>query len=185
MKLKTITRSILGSAAACLALSVSTAKADIPEAADKAFEMAEKYAGMGYYMAPSKEGKAGHGVTLEFEIPVNRGLDYVFILAGDKYAKDVDLYIESENGNTIVKDTRATSNGLAGVRWRSDYNGVVNVVIHFARAVDRCGWAAVAGRRGTPAVTDNRGDIDARAPGNAERIGNETSGGKDAVEGSR
>lgn len=183
MKLKTVTRSILGAAAACIALSVSTVKADIPEAADKAFEMAEKYAGMGYYMAPSKEGKAGHGVTLEFEIPVNRGLDYVFILAGDKYAKDVDLYIESENGNTIVKDTRATSNGLAGVRWRSDYNGVVNVVIHFARAVDRCGWAAVAGRRGTPAVADY--ERDGRAPGPSQRIDADAAGGKNAVEGSR
>lgn len=187
MKLKTISRNLLGTlgaVAGLLAISATSVKADIPEAADKAFEMAEKYAGMGYYMAPSKEGKAGHGVTLEFEIPVNRGLDYVFILAGDKYARDVNLYIESENGNTIVKDTRPVTNGLAGVRWRSDYNGVVNVVIHFARATDRCGWAAVAGRRGTPNVPDYQDNP--LAPGRAERIDNNTgNAGKDAVDAAR
>ena len=45
------------------------------------------------------------------------------------------------------------SNGLAGTRWRSDYNGVVNVVVHFNRVYDRCGWCALVGRRGTPTAT--------------------------------
>ena len=119
------------------------------EAADRAFEMAMKYSGMGYYIAPSKEGHAGFATTLEFTVPVNRGLDYVFILAGDRYALDVDVWIESETGNDIVKDTRKIDNGLAGVRWRSDYNGSVTVVVNFAKVTSRCGWAALVGRRGT------------------------------------
>ena len=144
------TLSAVAFAAGFLVLSPSTARADNAEAADRAFEMAEKYAGMGFYMAPSKEGKAGFGVTLEFEVPVNRGLDYVFVVAGDKFCQDVDVWIEAEEtGNTLVKDTRRISNALAGVRWRSDYNGVVNVVVHFARVSSRCSWAAVVGRRGT------------------------------------
>jgi hypothetical protein len=125
-------------------------RADTAEASDKAYTMAMKYSGMGFYMTPSKEGHAGLGVTYEFEVPVNRGLDYVFIVAGDRFCEEVEIWIEAEEtGNTIVKDTRKVRNGLAGVRWRSDYNGSVNVVVNFARVSSRCGWCALVGRRGT------------------------------------
>jgi len=133
-----------------LAAFAPHARADVAEASDRAYQMAMKYSGMGYYMTPSKEGHGGFGVTYEFEVPVNRGLDYVFVLAGDHYAEEVEVWVEAEEtGNTIVKDTRRVRNGLAGVRWRSDYNGTVNVVVHFARVTDRCGWCALVGRRGT------------------------------------
>jgi hypothetical protein len=126
------------------------ARADVAEAADKAYAMAAKYSGMGYYMTPAKEGHGGFGVTYEFEVPVNRGLDYVFVIAGDHYCESLEVWIEAEEtGNTLVKDTRKQSNGLAGVRWRSDYNGSVNVVVNFARVTSRCGWCALVGRRGT------------------------------------
>ena len=162
------TLSAVAFAAGLLVLSPSTSRADNAEAADRAFEMAEKYAGMGFYMAPSKEGKAGAGVTLEFEVPVNRGLDYVFVVAGDKFCQDVDVWIEAEEtGNTLVKDTRRVSNALAGVRWRSDYNGIVNVVVHFARCSSRASWAAVVGRRGTA----NNPEDGAVLPGRAQPAG--------------
>lgn len=132
-----------------LLAQTNSLQASPAEASDKAFEMAAKYTGMGFYLAPSKEGHAGYATTLEFTVPVNRGLDYVFILAGDRYALDVDVWIESETGNSIVKDTRKVDNGLAGVRWRSDYNGTVTVVVHFAKVSSRCGWSALVGRRGT------------------------------------
>lgn len=124
------------------------------EAADKAYQMASKYAAMGYYVTPSKEGRAGFATTLEFTMPVNMGLDYIFIIGGDKYTQDLDIWIESETGNTIVKDTRPIQNGMAGVSWRSDYNGTVNVVVHFARVSSRTAWAALAGRRGNLAFPD-------------------------------
>jgi len=163
------TLSAIAFAAGMFVISTPSARADNAESADRAFEMAEKYAGMGFYMAPSKEGKAGAGVTLEFEVPVNRGLDYVFVVAGDKYCQDVDIWIEAEEtGNTLVKDTRRVSNALAGVRWRSDYNGVVNVVVHFARCTSRCSWAAVVGRRGTA----NNPEDGAALPGRAQPAAN-------------
>lgn len=151
------------------------------EAADRAFEMAAKYSARGYYVTPSKEGKAGFATTLEFTLPVSAGLDYVFILAGDKYCLDVDVWIESEVGNTIVKDTRKVDNGLCGVAWRSDYNGTATVVVHFARVSSRTGWAALVGRRGTPmnAVpmdaatlpTTTRPSTDPRSPSADSAIG--------------
>ena len=156
MKLSTIikTSAIALLVSGVLSIFGATAKADTAEASDRAFAMAVKYSAMGYYMSPSKEGHGGFGVTYEFEVPVSRGLDYVFVVAGDRNCQDVMVYIEAEeSGNTIVKDTRRVHNGLAGTRWRSDYNGVVNVVVHFAQVSDRCGWCALVGRRGTPTAT--------------------------------
>jgi hypothetical protein len=147
------------------------ASADPAEAADRAFEMAMKYSGMGYYMTPAKEGHGGFGVTLEFEVPVNRGLDYVFILAGDRYCQDVDVWVEAEEtANTIVKDTRRVDNGLAGVRWRSDYNGNVTIVVHFARVSSRCGWCALVGRRGTPTADANISSQISTIPGGSDKL---------------
>jgi hypothetical protein len=164
---KSITMAL--AAGSLFALAAQQAKADPAEASDRAYQMAMKYSGMGYYMTPSKEGHAGFGVTLEFELPVNRGLDYVFILAGDHYVEDVEVWIEAEEtGNTIVKDTRRVRNGLAGVRWRSDYNGTVNVVVNFARVTSRCGWSALVGRRGTVAAP-YEGTI-TTVPGGAQKL---------------
>ena len=42
-----------------LVLAASHSKADTAEASDRAYQMAMKYSGMGYYMTPSKEGHAG------------------------------------------------------------------------------------------------------------------------------
>lgn len=139
----------MAAGAFALLAQTNSVQASPAEASDKAFEMAAKYTGMGFYLAPAKEGHAGFATTLEFQVPVNRGLDYVFIVAGDRYALDVDVWIESETGNSIVKDNRKVDNGLAGVRWRSDYNGSVTVVVHFAKVSSRCGWSALIGRRGT------------------------------------
>jgi hypothetical protein len=120
-----------------------------PEAADRAWEMIDKYRGIAFYVNPLYEGHAGYATTLEFTIKVAQGLDYVFVLAGDRYCQDVNVWIESEEGNTVVKDTRKTGAGLCGVRWRADYSGTVTVIVHFARVSSRCGWAALIGRRGT------------------------------------
>jgi hypothetical protein len=140
------------SAAAALALAAFplTSKADPAEAADRAFKAAFKYVNMGYFMSPSKEGHGSEGVSLDFEIPVARGLDYTFIVAGDHYCKDIDVYVEAEETeNTIVKDVRRNDGGIAGVRWRSDYTGNVTVVVNIVRSSIRCGWCALVGRRNT------------------------------------
>ena len=181
MKLSSfIKTSVLALAAAgFLSIFGATAKADTAEASDRAFTMGAKYSAMGYYMSPSKEGHGGFGVTYEFEVPVSRGLDYVFLVAGDHNCQDVMVYIEAEEtGNTIVKDTRRVHNGLAGTRWRSDYNGVVNVVVHFAQVSDRCGWCALVGRRGTPTATAESGY--STVPGGTQKIGS-PKGASDAV----
>ncbi len=137
--------------AGLLLAPVRPSSAQIPEAADRAFAMAAKYSAMQYYIMPKKEGWANLGSTIEFAIPVSLGLDYVFMLAGDHNCLDPDVWIETEAGKVLVKDTRKSDSGQCGVRWRSEYNGTVNCVVHFTRVKSRCAWAAVVGRRGTPA----------------------------------
>lgn len=178
--LKIMKKTILSFASVIIAsgLLSTPAKADPMEAADKAYEMAAKYHDLMYYFAPVQEGYAGHGVTIEFEVNVNRGLDYVFIAAGDKACKDVNIYVEAEGTrNTIKKDTRPVDNGLAGVGWRSDYNGVVNVGVHFAKATDRCGWTVLAGRRGT--LMTPRDNTDTAVPGASTRVDSGSNSGGD------
>jgi len=143
-------RALVAVAGLLLAATPTVSKADVAEAADRAFKAAAKYTLMGYYMSPSKEGHGSEGITLDFEIPVARGLDYTFIVAGDHYCKDIDVYVEAEETqNTLVKDVRRNDGGIAGVRWRSDYTGNVTVVVTIARASIRCGWCALVGRRNT------------------------------------
>ncbi len=183
MKSFTLPRSLILAAVAAgtLLFAITPAQADPAEAADRAFAAAAKYSAMGYYMSPSKEGHGGFGVTLDFEVPVSRGLDYTFIVAGDRYCQDVDIFVEAEEtGNTIVKDTRRKDNGLAGVRWRSDYNGNVTIVVSFARVTSRCGWCALVGRRGTVNAGFDQGAT--TAPGASQHIDNSaTKPGVDAV----
>ncbi len=168
---------------ACLSVLVvsRTAQADTAEAADKAYAMAAKYAAMSYYITPSKEGHAGYATTLDFTVNVSEGLDYIFIIAGDRYCEDVNMWIESEEGNDIVKDTRKMDNGLAGVRWRSDYSGTVEVIVHFARVSSLCHWSALMGRRGTPTAavpndqvttpTSPQSIPGAKGPGDTDAVG--------------
>ena len=178
---KTILKAVI--AAAFAVISSQSVKADTAAASDRAFEMAAKYSGMGFYMTPAKEGYGGFGVTLEFEVPVSRGLDYVFIAAGDRNCQALSVYIESEGtGNTIVKDNRRVLNGLAGVRWRSDYNGTVNVVVHFARVSDRCGWSALVGRRGTAAKTLDPGSEITTTPRSPQKVEGNTPAKASAVQ---
>jgi hypothetical protein len=146
---------VLLAAGLLFASAAPPARADVANAADKAYQMGMKYSAMGYYLTPTHEGFGGFGITYEFDLPVSRGLDYVFIAAGDYNCEALEIWIEAEQtGNTLAKDTRLIRNGLAGVRWRSDYNGTVNVVVHFARVLGRCGWCGIVGRRGTVAIPD-------------------------------
>jgi hypothetical protein len=79
----------------------------------------------------------------------------VIFSSADHYAKDIDVYVEAEEtGNTVVKDIRRNDNGLAGVRWRSDYTGNVTIVVSITRATSRCGWCALVGRRNTVSTMD-------------------------------
>jgi hypothetical protein len=158
-------RALAACAGLLLAAMPATSKADVAEAADRAFKAASKYATMGYFMSPSKEGHGSEGVTLDFEIPVARGLDYTFIVAGDHYCKDIDVYVEAEETqNTIVKDVRRNDGGIAGVRWRSDYTGNVTVVVTIARASIRCGWCALVGRRNTVSSNEAAANNPGEAP---------------------
>jgi len=138
------------SGGAVLALAAPAALADTAEANQKANEMALKYAMRGFTIRKVEDGRAGFGVTYKFDIPVNRGGEYLAILAGDRNALGVELWVEDpDTGGVIIKDTRRLENGVAGVNWRSDFSGKANVIIHFARVVNHCAWSSLIGSRGT------------------------------------
>jgi hypothetical protein len=122
-------------------------RADPATADDACYKMAVRYTQLGFAMTPTNyTSTGGSGHTVKYNIPVSRGLDYVFLVGGDLSAKDIDIYVYSEVGNLILKDVRSDSR--AGVKFRSDYNGTVIAYVHLARASGLASFSVMVGRRG-------------------------------------
>ncbi|HEY5704957.1 MAG TPA: hypothetical protein VIS96_05220 [Terrimicrobiaceae bacterium] len=140
------------SSALCLAaaglFSADLTLADPVEAEDTAYRMARKYTEKGFAMAPTDHsGVCGGGTAIEFLIPVNKGLDYVFLVGTDLAARDVDIYVYDDVGGLILDDRRPGR--LAGVQFRSSYNGTTKVYMHMASSIGLASWYVLVGRRGT------------------------------------
>ena len=133
--------------AALLAAAPHCLRADPTSADDDCYKMAVHYTQTGFAMTPTNYSSiGGSGHTVKYNLPVNRGLDYVFLVGKDSHARDLDIYVYSEVGNLIIKDTRADAR--AGVKFRSDYNGTVIVYVHLARATGLASFSVMVGRRG-------------------------------------
>ena len=144
-------KSSLLKVAVCLVLAAAASRpvqADPAEAEDTAYRMAKKFVDKGFAMAPTDHsGVAGSGSAIEFLIPVNKGLDYVFLVGTDKAAREVDLYVYDDVGGLILDDRRRGR--LAGVQFRSPYNGTAKVYMVMQSAAGLSGWYVLVGRRGT------------------------------------
>lgn len=128
-------------------LAVRPAAADPAEAEDVAYRMAKTYIDRSFVIAPTDNfGLVGQGGVIQFLVPVNRGLDYVFLAGTDGMARDVDIYVYDEVGNLILDDRRRQKN--AGVQFRSSYNGTAIVYLHMAGAEGIASWCVLVGRRG-------------------------------------
>lgn len=143
--MKTALRAIPAVAAA--AVLVHTAAADPVEAEDVAYRMAKTYTDKSFAMAPTdNSGLLGTGGVVQFLVPVNKGIDYVFLAGTDAMARDVDIYVYDEVGGLILDDRRRQKN--AGVQFRSNYNGTAIVYLHMAGAEGLASWCVLVGRRG-------------------------------------
>lgn len=167
MKLK------LFSALACAALLALAPKswADPAKAEDDCYSMAVSYSARGFAMSPTNHsGLGGSGFTVRFLVPVSKGLDYVFLVGRDQFAKDIDVYVYDEVGSLILDDRRPDSR--AGVKFRSSYNGTVQVYVHIARADGLAAYAVLVGRRGV-----EKGGASVAPPDNIPTRANEPSPG--------
>ena len=145
---------------AVLVITVRPAAADPAEAEDVAYRMAKTYIDRSFVIAPTDNfGLVGEGGVIQFLVPVNRGLDYVFLAGTDGMARDVDIYVYDEVGNLILDDRRRQKN--AGVQFRSSYNGTANVYLHMAGAEGIASWCVLVGRRG-----EGKRSLQSGLPGN-------------------
>ena len=143
--MKLISKPVL--AVALLAAFGSRSMADPREAEDVAYRMAQTYIAKSFSMAPTdNSGVLGAGQAIRFLIPVTKGLDYVFLCAGDQSALDLDVYVYDEVGNLILDDRRVSR--YAGVQFRAGYNGTALVYLHMARANGLASYYVLVGRRG-------------------------------------
>ena len=126
--------------------------ADPSLAEEDAYNMSVYYTQRGFAMAPTNtNGVGASGTMIRFIVPVSKGLDYVFLAGIDLAVKDIDIYVYDEVGNLILDDRRPTRR--AGVKFRSAYNGTVQVYLHLKSAVGLGAYSVLVGRRG--AVREN------------------------------
>lgn len=135
-------------AAAALLFSVTSAFADPAAAEEDAYGMSVYYTQRGFAMAPTNtNGVGASGTMVRFIVPVSKGLDYVFLAGIDVAVRDIDIYVYDEVGSLILDDRRPTRR--AGVKFRSAYNGTVQVYLHLRSANGLGAYSVLVGRRGS------------------------------------
>lgn len=145
-------RNLLLCGGSCLLLCFATSTyADPARAEDECYNMAVRYTQRGFAMSPTNTSGVGTaGFVVKVMIEVTKGLDYVILVGGDKFARDLDLYVYDEVGQLILDDRRpeGSSHGRAGVKFRAEYTGSVEAFVHIARAQGMASYAILVGRRG-------------------------------------
>jgi hypothetical protein len=122
--------------------------ADPAAAEEDAYSMSVYYTQRGFAMAPTNtNGVGASGTMIRFIVPVSKGLDYVFLAGIDEAVRDIDIYVYDEVGSLILDDRRPARR--AGVKFRSAYNGTVQVYLHLNSAVGLGSYSVLVGRRGT------------------------------------
>ena len=134
--------------AAALLFSVTSAFADPSSAEEDAYGLSVFYTQRGFAMAPTNtNGVGASGTMIRFIVPVSKGLDYVFLAGIDLAVQDIDIYVYDEVGGLILDDRRPTRR--AGVKFRSSYNGTVQVYLHLRSANGLGAYSVLVGRRGS------------------------------------
>lgn len=128
--------------------SAGISSADPYEAEEDAYSMSVYYTQRGFAMAPTNTSGVGtSGTMIRFIVPVSKGLDYVFLAGIDKAVRDIDIYVYDEVGSLILDDRRPARR--AGVKFRSAYNGTVQVYLHMRSADGLGAYSVLVGRRGS------------------------------------
>lgn len=138
---------LAGAALLLLAAPRPAAQADPAKAEDDAYGMAVTYTARGFAMSPTNHNAVAFGGTsVRFLIPVSKGLDYVFLCGVDQFVMETGIYVYDEVGSLILDDRRGGRR--AGVKFRSSYNGTVQVYLHVARTRGPGAYSVLVGRRG-------------------------------------
>jgi hypothetical protein len=129
------------------AMTCGVTLADPAASEDDAYKMSTYYSSIGYTMTPSNiNGLGTSGTIVRFIVPVSKGLDYVFLAGIDDSVRDIDLYVYDEVGGMIKEDRRAIRR--AGVKFRSSYNGTVQVYLQMTSTSGMGAYSVLVGRRG-------------------------------------
>jgi hypothetical protein len=148
MKLRNL---LVSSSCFSLLLFATSSYADPAKAEDECYNMAVNYTARGFAMSPTNVSGVGTaGYVVKVMIEVTKGLDYLILVGGDKFAKDLDLYVYDEVGGLILDDRRGARKGgqFGGVKFRAEYTGSVEAFVHIAAAQGLASYAVLVGRRG-------------------------------------
>jgi hypothetical protein len=146
--------------------------ADPAKAEDVCYNMAVHYTQTGFAMSPTNTSGVGTaGFVVKVMIPVTKGLDYLILVGGDRFAVDLDLYVYDEDGQLVLDDRRRPRREVrerlrqgkrgavepagdeSGVKFRASYTGTVEAFVHIAAAQGLASYAVLVGRRGIETPT--------------------------------
>jgi len=144
MMLQTTTRILL--TAGILLGSFQPLLADVRDARDRSYEIAQSSRRRGYFMTPTGiQGHLGQGEYFQVNLQVQKGLDYCILVGGDARVSNIDLYVFDELDNVWQHDTRSQKD--AGVEQTANYSGILKVYIHMRQANGLASFSVLAGRR--------------------------------------
>ena len=118
-------------------LPVQDSRADLSAAREIAYRIAAKLRSRGFQLFPGENGDNSKNVHT-FEFPVQKGIDYAFLVASDvatntqdkgshNFSFNIDLYIEDEAGTQIVADQRDATDAF--VQFTSLFNGTARAKV--------------------------------------------------------
>ena len=120
--------------------------ADVREARDRSYEIAQSSRKRGYFMTPTGiQGHLGQGEYFQVNLQVQKGLDYCILVGGDALADNIDLYVFDELDNVWKHDIRGQKD--AGVEHTANYTGILKVYIHMRQSKGLASFSVLAGRR--------------------------------------
>lgn len=118
----------------------------LPEISGLAQKLAVRYRAKGYAVGPTGDaGSMAPGQSVRFQVPVTRGLDYVFLVVTDRPGADFDISVRDDEGGLIMDDRRPDR--FAGVQFRSGYSGTATVIVSLGSREGAADWVFLAGRR--------------------------------------
>ena len=112
-------------------------------------KLANKYRAKGYAIGPTgDQGLLAPGQSRSFQVPVSRGLDYVFLVATSRQEADFDISVKDDERGLIRDDRRPDR--FAGVLFRPGYSGTATVIVSLGSRESQGEWIFLAGRRPAP-----------------------------------
>jgi hypothetical protein len=116
---------LIAPAALALALSSlsSAANASPAEATQCTQEVVDFANDRGYRLRSWDSDSLSQGYYMDYDVTLQRGVQYLIFACGDRRARDIDIYLYDENGYLVARDNQTDNQPLVYItpRWTGPF----------------------------------------------------------------